>query len=70
MMGSMLPKQILTIVLYGVGLTSITAMVYLAGPMIAFGVLSAAGKLHRSPDCRRSGDRRICIVRRLQVFPT
>jgi len=37
MMGSMLPKQILTIVLYGIGLTSITAMVYLAGPMIAFG---------------------------------
>ena len=36
-MGSMLPKQILAIVLYGVGLTSITAMVYLAGPMIAFG---------------------------------
>jgi hypothetical protein len=33
----MVPKQILAIVLYGVGLTSITAMVYLAGPMIAFG---------------------------------
>src|SRR5262245_21629733 len=36
-MGSMLPKEILRIVLYGVGLTSIAAMVYLAGPMIAFG---------------------------------
>ena len=33
----MLPKEILRIVLYGVGLSSISAMVYLAGPMIAFG---------------------------------
>ena len=33
----MLPKEILRIVLYGVGLTSVSAMVYLAGPMIAFG---------------------------------
>jgi len=36
-MGSMLSKQIFRIVLYGVGLTSISALVYLAGPMIAFG---------------------------------
>src|SRR5262249_28222196 len=37
-MGSMLPKEIFRIVLYGVGLTSISAMVYLAGPMISFGL--------------------------------
>jgi type VI secretion system protein ImpL len=33
----MLPKQILKIVLYGLGLGSVAAMVYLAGPMIAIG---------------------------------
>src|SRR5262245_58213153 len=33
----MLPKQILHIILVGVGLSSVTAMVYLAGPMISIG---------------------------------
>src|SRR5688500_7982615 len=37
MLGSALRKDILYIVLYGVGLGSISALVYLAGPMIAFG---------------------------------
>ena len=36
-MNAMLPKQILRIVLYGIGLSSVSAMVYLAGPMVAFG---------------------------------
>ena len=33
----MLPKRILQIVLYGVGLSSLAAVVYFAGPFIAFG---------------------------------
>jgi type VI secretion system protein ImpL len=33
----MLGKQILSVILYGVGLTSIAALVYLAGPLIAIG---------------------------------
>src|SRR6478609_8294094 len=34
---SMLPKKIIKIVLYSVGLGSLSAVVYLAGPLIAFG---------------------------------
>jgi type VI secretion system protein ImpL len=33
----MLAKDILRIVLYGVGLSSLGAVIYLAGPFIAFG---------------------------------
>ena len=33
----MVGKQILMIILYGVGLASVSSMVYMAGPMIAFG---------------------------------
>ena len=34
---SMLPKQIIRIILYSVGLGSLSAVVYFAGPFIAFG---------------------------------
>ena len=33
----MLAKQIIRIVLYGVGLGSLSALVYFAGPLVAFG---------------------------------
>src|SRR5215469_2773699 len=33
----MLPKQIIRIVLYGIGLTSLAAVIYMAGPLIAIG---------------------------------
>ena len=32
-----LPKQIARLALYAVGLGSVTAMIYLAGPLISFG---------------------------------
>ena len=34
---SKLPKQIIRIILYSVGLGSLSAVIYLAGPLIAFG---------------------------------
>ena len=33
----MLPKQIIRIVLYGIGLSSLAAVIYMAGPLIAIG---------------------------------
>ena len=33
----MLRRQILTIILYGIGLTSIASLIYLAGPLISIG---------------------------------
>jgi len=33
----MLPKQIIRIVLYGIGLSSLAAVIYMAGPVIAIG---------------------------------
>ena len=46
------------IILYGVGLGSLAALVYFAGPLIAFGGLPPARKLHRSPNRHRAAGQR------------
>ena len=54
----MLPKKIIQIVLYGVGLGSLAAVVYFAGPFIAIGGWHPLENCDRSRHCHSSSRRR------------